>query len=74
MTEHDIYQALRDVQHPAKQDRDIVDLGMVHSIEIEENKVVVTLAFPKRRDPLSEYLIGSARAALIRHLPSSISS
>lgn len=74
MTEHDIYQALRDVQHPAKQDRDIVDLGMVHSIEIEDSKVVVTLAFPKRRDPLSEYLIGSARAALIRHLPSSISS
>lgn len=74
MTEQEILKALKDVQHPAKQDRDIVDLGMVHSVELEENKVTVTLAFPKRRDPLSEYLIGSARAALIRHLPSSIVS
>ena len=74
MTEHDIYTFLRDVRHPGMQDRDIVDLGMVHSIEIGESSVTVTLAFPKRRDPLSEYLIGSARASLIRHLPSSVSS
>ncbi|MBO4670870.1 MAG: Mrp/NBP35 family ATP-binding protein [Bacteroidales bacterium] len=35
---------------------------MVHSIEGS----TVTLAFPKRRDPLAEYLIGATRAALIR--------
>ena len=69
-----ILQALREVHHPARQDRDIVDLGMVHDVAVTENDVVVTLAFPKRRDPLAEYLIGSARAALIRHLPSSVKS
>jgi len=74
MTEHEIYTFLRDVHHPGMQDRDIVDIGMVKSIGISDNKVVVTLAFSKRRDPLSEYLIGAARAALIRHLPTGVES
>ena len=74
MTKEDILQALREVHHPAKADRDIVEIGMVHDVEISDDRVVVTLAFPKRRDPLAEYLIGSARAALIRHLPSSVAS
>ena len=74
MTKEDILQALREVHHPGKGDRDIVELGMVHDIEVTDSKVVVTLGFPKRRDPLTEYLVGSARAALIRHLPSSVES
>lgn len=73
-TEHDIYNILRDVHHPGMQDRDIVDIGMVREIGIEENSITVTLAFPKRRDPLSEYLIGATRAALVRHLPAEFSS
>lgn len=74
MTEQEIINFLKEVHHPGKQDKDIVELGMVQSVEIEKDSVSVTLAFPKRRDPLSEYLIGSARAALIRHLPSSVHS
>ncbi len=73
-TEHEIYTFLREVHHPGMQDRDIVDIGMVNRIEIEERKVTVTLAFPKRRDPLSEYLIGATRATLVRHLPAEIES
>ncbi|HCZ22836.1 MAG TPA: hypothetical protein DHU72_05355 [Rikenellaceae bacterium] len=49
-----------------------MSLGMVQSVESDEASVVVTLAFSKRRDPLAEYIIGSTRACLIRHLPSSI--
>ncbi len=96
ISKEDILQALREVHHPARQDRDIVDLGMVANVEILPGEqaggsggnaprhdaegsvtttaVVVTLAFPKRRDPLAEYLIGSTRAALIRHLPASVAS
>ena len=74
MTREEILDALREVHHPAKQDRNIVDLGMVQDIEFSDNRVSVTLGFPKRRDPLAEYLIGSARAALVRHLPSSVQS
>ncbi len=60
---------LREVEHPAKGDRNIVDLGMVHNVEVGENSVTVTLAFSKHRDPLAEYLIGSAKAAIIRNAP-----
>ena len=74
MTKEEIILALREVHHPAKGDKDIVDLGMVQSVDIEDNKVTVTLGFPTRRDPLAEYLIGSSRAALIRHLPDSVES
>ena len=66
MTEKDILKILSEVRHPARGDRDIVDLGMVHGVETKGGGVTVTLGFPKRRDPLAEYLIGAARAALIR--------
>ncbi len=73
-SKEEILQILREVHHPAKKDADIVELGMVNGIEISSGEVCVTLGFPKRRDPLAEYLIGSARAALIRHLPSEVKS
>ena len=64
----EILDILREVEHPAKGDRNIVELGMVDQARREGNKVVVVLAFPKHSDPLAEYLVGSCRAALIRHL------
>ena len=69
MTEEQIRDLLREVRHPGKGDRDLVDLGMVSDIRLGEGRVEVVLAFPKRRDPLAEYLTGSARAALYRGLP-----
>lgn len=72
MTKEEIIEALKEVHHPGRSDKDIVSLGMVQSVESNEESVVVTLAFSKRRDPLAEYIIGSTRACLIRHLPSSV--
>lgn len=69
MNTDEIIIALKEVQHPAKGDRDIIELGMLERVEAEDNKVIVTLAFPKHRDPLAEYLAGSAKAAIIRHFP-----
>ena len=66
---NEIRQWLTEVQHPAKGDRNIVELGMVESISIEGDLVTVTLGFPKHRDPLAEYLIGSTRAVINRHCP-----
>ena len=74
MQEQEILDFLREVKHPARQERDIVDLGMVQRVEIAPDSVTVTLGFPRRRDPLTEYLVGSARAALIRHLPKGVAS
>ena len=72
MTKEDILAILEEVKHPAQGEKSLVALGMVKDIEIQGDAVTVTLAFPKRRDPLAEYLIGSARAALIRHLPQGV--
>lgn len=69
MTEKEIMNMLLEVVHPARGSKSIVELGMVDSIAVETNKVTITLAFPKRRDPLTEYLIGAIRATLVRNLP-----
>ena len=69
MKEHEIINWLQDVEHPAKGDKNIVELGMVEKIEINNAAVTVTLGFAKHRDPLAEYLIGSAKAAIIRNAP-----
>ena len=66
---NNIRAALLEVVHPAKQNKSIVELGMVGDIEATDSKITVTLVFPGRRDPLAEYLIGAARAALIRGFP-----
>lgn len=60
---------LQEVEHPAKGDRNIVELGMVEKIEACADSITVTLAFSKHRDPLAEYLIGSTKAAIIRNAP-----
>ena len=69
MTEQEVLKALEGVRHPGRGDKDIVALGMVHAVEAAEGKVTVTLGFPKRRDPLTEYLVGSTRATLNREFP-----
>ena len=69
MDKQQIQSALLEVVHPAKQNKSIVELGMVGEIEATDTKITVTLNFPKRRDPLAEYLIGATRAALIRNFP-----
>ena len=66
MTEKDILKMLEDVRHPAQGDRSVIELGMVKGVEVSGSDILVTLSFPKRRDPLTEYLIGSVRAAVIR--------
>ncbi|MBQ2550682.1 MAG: Mrp/NBP35 family ATP-binding protein [Bacteroidales bacterium] len=60
---------LSEVVHPAREDRSLVELGMVDSIEVTEGRIEVTLAFPKRPDPLKTYLQGAAKAAIYRHAP-----
>ena len=66
---NDVNKWLQEVEHPAKGDKNLVELGMIEKVEIEEDKITVTLGFAKHRDPLAEYLIGSAKAAIIRNAP-----
>ena len=74
MSVEEIREFLREVHHPAREDRDIVELGMVQDIETSDGCVTVTLGFPKQRDPLKKYIIGATRASLIRHLGQGVKS
>ena len=74
MTVEEVREFLREVHHPAREDRDIVELGMVQDIETSDGCVTVTLGFPKQRDPLKKYIIGATRATLIRHLGQGVKS
>lgn len=69
MNEKEILEILSGIEHPGRGSKPVTELGMVDGIEIENNRVTVTLAFPRRRDPLAEWLVGSVRAALVRNLP-----
>ena len=69
MEKQQILQALQEVLHPGRQNKSIVELGMVKDILAQDNHIEITLGFPKRRDPLTEYLVGATRATLIRNFP-----
>jgi ATP-binding protein involved in chromosome partitioning len=69
MTEKEVFEWLAQVQHPGKDDKDIVSLGMVEEVIVGEGKVTVTLAFGKRPDPLKNYMVGAVRAAVYRNAP-----
>ena len=69
MDQTDIMQWLQEVQHPAKGDQSVVALGMVEGIELADGSIHVTLAFPKRPDPLKNYLVGAVEACLYRNAP-----
>lgn len=69
MKTNEINKWLLEVEHPAKGDKNIVELGMVENVVVDDDKVTVTLGFSKHRDPLAEYLIGSTKAAIIRNAP-----
>ena len=69
INQNDVNKWLQEVEHPAKGDKNLVELGMIEKIEVTEGSITVTLGFAKHRDPLAEYLIGSAKAAIIRNAP-----
>ena len=68
----DVLGWLSQVQHPGQGDKSIVSLGLVQDIEITEGLVKVVLAFPKKPDPLKQYLIGAAQAAVYRNAPAGV--
>ena len=72
MTEKEVFDWLSQVQHPGKDDKDIVSLGMVEEVTVTEGKVTVTLGFGKRPDPLKNYLVGAVRAAVYRNAPGGV--
>ena len=69
INKNDILNWLQEVQHPAKEDQSVVALGLVDKIEVADGRIHVTLGFPKRPDPLKNYLVGAVQACLYRNAP-----
>jgi ATP-binding protein involved in chromosome partitioning len=69
MTEKEIFGWIAGIQHPGREDKTIAELGIVREVALEGNTVTVTLAFPKRPDPLKNYLVGAVKAAIYREAP-----
>ena len=68
----DVLGWLSEVKHPGQDDKSIVSLGLVQDVDITDGLIKVVLAFPKKPDPLKQYLIGAARAAIYRNAPGGI--
>jgi len=64
ITTEQIMQALRGVQDP-ELGKDVVELGMVHDVEIEDARVRLTLALTTLACPLKERITNDARQALL---------
>ena len=62
-------QWLLEVQHPGENDKSVVELGLVSRIDIADNSIHVVLGFPRKPDPLKNYLTGAVQACLYRHAP-----
>ena len=69
MTEKEIFEWVGGVQHPGKEDKTLLELGMVQEVSVEGSSVTVVLAFPKRPDPLKNYLVGAVKAVVYRNAP-----
>ena len=57
----DLLKILEEVVHPALGEKNIVELGMVDGVVEKDGKVEVTLGFPKKPDPLKDYLVGATK-------------
>ena len=60
ISEEDIRKAIGRVKHPAI-DSTLLELGIIKSINIENDKAEIILAFPFPNIPIEDYLINSVR-------------
>jgi Mrp family chromosome partitioning ATPase len=64
LSKSEIYQCLSKVKHPEIQSRNLVELGMIPDVLIENTQVIVTLALPSLDVTIKQELIESIRHAL----------
>jgi Mrp family chromosome partitioning ATPase len=60
--------ALRGVEHP-EMNRDLVSLGMIKSVDLDGDDVLVTLALPFKEIPIADDLVRGIRGALAEFDP-----
>jgi metal-sulfur cluster biosynthetic enzyme len=63
ISEEDVRSVLARVNHPMI-DRNLLELGIIKHIAVEQRKVKVTLAFPFSNIPIKDHIIHSVREPL----------
>jgi Mrp family chromosome partitioning ATPase len=64
LSRSELFQVLSQVKHPEIKNRNLVELGMIQEITIEEDKVMVMLALPSLEVPIKQDLVESVRQAV----------
>jgi Mrp family chromosome partitioning ATPase len=64
ITEEQVRQALEKVMHPGLK-RNLVELGMVRDVEVQDSQVKFTLALPNLASSLKDQIVAEARAAVL---------
>ena len=64
MTEEQVRQALEKVMHPGLK-RNLIELGMVRDVKIQDSQVKFTLALPSLASSLKDQIVAEARAAVL---------
>ena len=59
-----VYERLQQVMHPEIEGRNLVELGMIPGVRVEERRVVVTLALPFAAVPIREQLVDLVQQAV----------
>lgn len=69
LTESAILEALSHLQHPEVEGHNLVELGMIPNVEVENHRITVTLALPFRKVPIRDELIQNIRTTLANLAP-----
>ena len=69
LTESAILEALSHLQHPEVEGHNLVELGMIPKVKIENRSITVTLTLPFRQVPIRDELAQNIRATLANLAP-----
>ena len=64
ISKSDIYQALKQVNHPEIRNRNLVELEVVKDVHVKNSSVLVTLALPNLNIPIKDELIEAVKQAI----------
>lgn len=64
ITETEIFRALAMVKHPEIQEHDLVELGMIPQVQIEDGRIAVELVLPSLETPIVSSLVDIVRGAV----------
>lgn len=68
LTESRLFKILGQINHPEFTHRNLVELGMVESVSVNEGNIIISLALPFLHAPIKDELISTVRKAVTSEL------